>query len=323
MRRPSTTAILGAASALLLMGGGAWVAFDLVSADDQKPQRTTTTTEDEPSELDEQITPSERPGETDSDEPSTRTTSNDETSQDGATEDDDITAEEATASLKGVTVAIDPGHNGGNKGAARRINRLVDAGGLRKACDTTGTRAKTGLTESMFAIDVAFRMKELLERDGAKVVLTRENDEGVGPCIDRRAKITNTADIAISVHADGNDKAGARGFHIIATHARHARSAEQAADSLSLARELVPVLANTDGLVISNYAGKAGIDIRDDIGGLNLATNPKVLVELGNMRDERDMVVLGTKVGRHTLAQSLVDGLALWLAKRDAATTDQ
>ena len=46
------------------------------------------------------------------------------------------------SSLDGTTIAIDPGHNGRNWAHPEEINRLVDAGTLRKACDTTGRRRR-------------------------------------------------------------------------------------------------------------------------------------------------------------------------------------
>jgi N-acetylmuramoyl-L-alanine amidase len=42
------------------------------------------------------------------------------------------------------------------------------------------------------------------------------------------------------------------------------------------------------GMPTSTYDGDHGITHRDDLAGLNLATQPKVLVECGNMRNARD-----------------------------------
>ena len=98
--------------------------------------------------------------------------------------------------LQGRTVVIDPGHNGANWSHPAEINRLVDAGGFRKACDTTGTSTADGYTEAAYNLDVAQRLARILRRDGANVVLTRTSNDGVGPCIDERAAIGNRA------HAD-------------------------------------------------------------------------------------------------------------------------
>src|SRR5712671_5683167 len=105
--------------------------------------------------------------------------------------------------LSGRTVAIDPGHNGGNYQHAAEIGRLVDAGTLRKACDTTGTATADGYTEAAYNLDVALRLRDVLAAAGANVVMSRTTNDGWGPCIDERAAIGNRAhaDAAISIHA--------------------------------------------------------------------------------------------------------------------------
>src|SRR5215216_632276 len=118
--------------------------------------------------------------------------------------------------LAGKTVVIDPGHNGGNAAHAAQIARLVDAGTLRKACDTVGASTNDGYSEHAYNLDVALRLVRVLRARGARVVLTRATDTVWGPCITRRAAIANVAraDAAISIHADGGPASG-RGFHVI------------------------------------------------------------------------------------------------------------
>src|SRR5436190_5152363 len=123
--------------------------------------------------------------------------------------------------LAGKTIVINPGHNGANWAHPGEINRLVDAGGFRKACDTTGTATAGGYSEAAYSFDVAIRLADILRREGARVVLTRTSNHGVGPCINERAAIGNRvhADAAISIHADGGPAAG-RGFHVIYLRSR-------------------------------------------------------------------------------------------------------
>src|SRR3954468_20677527 len=118
--------------------------------------------------------------------------------------------------LAGMTVAVDPGHDGGNAAHAYEVGRLVDAGTLRKACDTAGAETADGYSESAYNLDGAVRVARVLRAAGAHVVLTRTTDTGWGPCITERAAIGNRAhaDAAISIHADGGPSGG-RGFHVI------------------------------------------------------------------------------------------------------------
>src|ERR1700744_1680722 len=107
--------------------------------------------------------------------------------------------------LAGKVVGIDPGHNGGNFSDPSFINAPVWNGREEEACDTTGTETDGGYTEARFNFNVAVYLRAILEHEGAKVVMTRRTNTGVGPCIDRRAQILNKAgaDVAIDIHADG------------------------------------------------------------------------------------------------------------------------
>lgn len=214
-------------------------------------------------------------------------------------------ADPAGASLHGRTIAIDPGHDGGNAAHPAAIGRLVDAGGFRKACDTVGTETASGYAESAYDLDLALRLARVLRAAGATVVLTRSTDDGVGPCVDERARIGNRAraDAAISIHADGGPASG-RGFHVLVAPARP-RAARLAAAVRDAFRTVLPV---------SSYAGRDGVDVRSDLAGLNLSTVPKVLVESGNMRNPRDAALLSSPAWRQRAAGVLARGLARFLA---------
>lgn len=195
----------------------------------------------------------------------------------------------ASLPLAGRTILVDPGHNGANGAHPERINRLVPAGGFRKACDTTGTATNDGrLTEAAFNFDLARRLRAALEAAGARVVLTRPTNGGVGPCVNERAAIGNRAhaDLAISIHADGGPPSG-RGFHVIAPAPIAGRSSRIIAPSLTFARH-VRARLRAAGLRTATYIGGDGLVQRGDLGGLNLSTVPKVFVELGNMRNAAD-----------------------------------
>ncbi len=113
-------------------------------------------------------------------------------------------------------VVLDPGHNGGNGAAAREIAREVpDGRGGTKPCNTTGTQTPGGYAEHAFTFDVAARVTRLLTARGIEVRSTRADDDGVGPCVDRRAAIANDAGAAltVSIHADSAGTSG-RGFHV-------------------------------------------------------------------------------------------------------------
>lgn len=80
--------------------------------------------------------------------------------------------------LKDLTIGLDAGHGG----------------------EFPGAISPSGIKEKDVNLDIVLRIKELLEKKGAKVVLTRDGD--TGPTMTERKRIWREAgvDIAISVH---------------------------------------------------------------------------------------------------------------------------
>ena len=94
------------------------------------------------------------------------------------------------------TIVIDPGHGG----------------------DDVGVRGPNGLEEKRLTLDIARRLRTMIEqRLGLRVVLTRDDDRALG--LDERAAVANNgkADLLLSLHANGSPvpaKAGAEVFHL-------------------------------------------------------------------------------------------------------------
>ncbi|MFF4096263.1 N-acetylmuramoyl-L-alanine amidase [Streptomyces sp. NPDC001834] len=220
--------------------------------------------------------------------------------------------------LSGKTVVIDPGHNPDNRLHTREINRHVDIGTGRKACDTTGTATESGYAEARFTLDVSRRVRDLLRAQGAKVVLTQDGDRPYGPCVDERARIGNEAgaDAVVSVHADGS-AVGNRGFHVILpglVRAGKADTSKIVDPSRDLGARIAGLFLRATGSAPSNYVGgKTGLDVRKDLGGLNLSTVPKVFIECGNMRDPKDAALLSSAGWRQKAAQGITDGISGYL----------
>jgi N-acetylmuramoyl-L-alanine amidase len=227
---------------------------------------------------------------------------------------------ESQGPLTGRTVVIDPGHNPGNRDHTQEINSQVDIGTGHKACDTTGTATDAGYAEAEFTLDVSRRLRTLLEERGAKVVLTQDGDRPYGPCVDERARIGNKeqADAVVSVHADGS-ATGNRGFHVIlpaAVNGGGADTAKIVAPSRELGERIAGNFVRVTGSAPSNYiGGNTGLDTRDDLGGLNLSTVPKVFIECGNMRDPKDAALLTSSGWRQKAALGIAEGIGSYLKR--------
>ena len=215
--------------------------------------------------------------------------------------------------LRGRTIVIDPGHNGGNERHPDEINKKVFIGNGYKPCNTTGTSTAQGYPEHAFTWDVAVRLEKVLRAEGARVTLTRKNDTGVGPCVNARAAVGNRLDAAavVSIHGDGADPSG-HGFHVIEPLPVGANAPVVPA-SRRLGTALRDAYRSGTGIPAATYVGHDGIDRRDDLGGLNLTRVPAVFIECGNMQNRGDAAKMSSAAFRQRMAEAMAAGVRGYL----------
>ena len=220
------------------------------------------------------------------------------------------------ALLAGKIVAVDPGHNGGNAGDTAYIDVPIFNGRTEESCDTTGTETDSGYTEATFNFHVAGYLAADLRALGAKVVLTRTTNTGVGPCVTQRAAIGNDAhaDVAVSIHADGGPASG-RGFAVLEPVADGPNDAI-VKPSLGLAADVRAAFMAGGVEPVSDYYGTDGLQPRDDLAGLNLSTVPKVMVECANMRNAADAALLVTPAFQQRVAEALTQAISRFVGGR-------
>ena len=227
-----------------------------------------------------------------------------------------VTAVAPARVARAVTIVLNPGHNGGNATHQSVINRKVPAGfGQFKACDTTGTQTNSRYSEHAFNWDVSKRVRAILQSHGVTVIITRSSDNGVGPCVDARARIGNKPGIAgvISIHADGAASSG-HGFHV-SEDSRQPHGAATAAASHRLTVAMHDSLLAGSGMTTSTYLGSKGYYPRPDLAGLNLAMVPATFIEIGNMRNRHDSAIQISSAGRRRIAAAVANGILHWLVR--------
>ncbi len=220
--------------------------------------------------------------------------------------------------LTGKVVGIDPGHNGLNYTAPQIINQPVWNGQENESCDTTGTETASGYTEAQFNFNVATYLQSDLEAEGATVVMTRPNNDGVGPCVTTRAAIINDADanVAVDIHADGGPTTG-RGFAVLEPVADGPNNGV-ITSSAAFGVLLRTTFAADTPMPVSTYDGVDGIQPRNNLAGLNLTTVPKVLIECGNMQNATDAALLVTPTFQQAAASAMARAITVYLTAQPA-----
>ena len=120
------------------------------------------------------------------------------------------------------TIVLDPGHGGGD----------------------TGVRGPGGVEEKQITLQVARRLKALIEtRLGIQVILTRDDDTPVG--LDDRAAAANNrkADLFLSLHLNSSPVAGVAGAEVF--HLRLDREGEDARRAAQTESVSLPVLGGS------------------------------------------------------------------------------
>jgi N-acetylmuramoyl-L-alanine amidase len=218
--------------------------------------------------------------------------------------------------LAGRVVALDPGHQLGNSRFPTQVDRLVWVG-IWKPCNTTGTATNGGYPEATFSWRVSQRLAARLEALGATVRTTRTTNsyDDWGPCVGARGRFGAKvgADLEVSLHGDG--AAGStHGFFVIRPGVRAGWTDDIAAPSRRLALDLRRGLAGA-GFGYSTAYGGDGLDVRRDLGTLNAADVPTVMVELGNMRNAGDARCMTSSGCRDRYARGLAAGITDYLVR--------
>lgn len=220
--------------------------------------------------------------------------------------------------LRGVTIALDPGHQLGNSNPKFRkfMAQKRFQGRKWKSCNTTGTATNSGYPESTFNWEVAQLLRAKLMALGADVPMTRTtNDRNHwGPCTWDRGTfgMRKKARLLLSIHADGAPRSG-HGFHIITPALTKGWTDNIYREDRTLAEAMKRGMTSA-GAKPSTYI-KGAISVRGDMMSLNFSQVPSVLVELGNMRNPEDAARMTSAQGREQYARWLLAGLRNYLQK--------
>jgi N-acetylmuramoyl-L-alanine amidase len=195
------------------------------------------------------------------------------------------------------TIVLDPGHGGYDKGAASTLGNEKD-----------------------FALDVARKLRPLLQAKGFKVIMTRENDVFIP--LEVRARIANATkdSIFVSIHFNAtNSNPAATGFEIFSLTPRGAPSTND--DSLALhfvnMQAGSPMEAQSFELAAVVYHSMCGHFLQEFDRGIKRArfavlrrTNiPSILVEGGFLSETGDAKRIADPEWRKQLADSICVGI--------------
>jgi len=217
--------------------------------------------------------------------------------------------------LNGMVIALDPGHDVGNGAHTSQVNKNYWVG-FTKICNTTGTATNSGYAEASYTFDVAARLRRLLTKAGATVVLTRDRNtlDSYGPCIGARGAFGKQqhAKFMVQIHADGGPAAG-HGFHtIVPANSGRGNTALTWRQDQVLAKAMIAGM-KSGGFTPATYLSSP-MQVRSDQGAMTVSQVPIVTVETLNMRNSGDASVATSSTGRQRVANALYLGILRYAA---------
>ena len=199
--------------------------------------------------------------------------------------------------LTGVKIGIDPGHqaHGNNEQEA-----IAPGSRQTKAKVSSGTEGvRTHIAEYVTVLEIAFKLRQALESEGAEVYMTRESHD-VDISNQERAIMMNEigVDLVLRIHCDGSDNHSTTGIGLYVT-----ATGPIAEESYKAATCLMPRLCEATG------AREFGIYRFDTYTGQNWSTVPCIMVECGFMSNPEEDVKLNDPAYQQLLAEGMVEGI--------------
>lgn len=196
-------------------------------------------------------------------------------------------AEVAAAAL----ICLDPGH-GTAPSVGRQLEPIAPGSDVMKIKDGGGAPG-----EAQVALQIAFRTRTLLLRDGYRVAMTRTRGGYRGGNI-ARAQFCNArhAALMLRIHADGSNDPHTHGVSTL-----YKRGYRDAAAVVQGA------------LVRATGAADRGVVLRSDLTGFNWSTVPAILVETGFMTNPSERALLHTAAYQQKVARGLAAGVSAFV----------
>lgn len=213
---------------------------------------------------------------------------------------------EATNPNKNITICIDPGHQ---LKAITAKEAFAPGSNEKKPGVSSGTRGVfTKKPEYQLNLEVALKLRDLLQAKGYRVVMTRDKNDVTISNIER-AEIANKAgaDLFVRIHADGSESGEAMGFSILYPAEDSPYTKGIFNESKKAARFMETEIKR------ATRAKSRGIVQRDDMTGFNWSKVPVVLIEMGFMTNRDEDAILSTEDYQNKMAEGMLKGIETYI----------
>lgn len=208
-----------------------------------------------------------------------------------------------------IIVCIDPGHE---TEQIKDLEPNAPGSDVMKQGVTSGTYGETsGKNEYEVNLEVSLKLRDELKERGYTVVMTREINDVKLSNIDRAKMATEAgADILVRIHCNGLDNHDVTGVLCYGPSESNPYLSEEV---IRRSRRLSELLqqhqaAETGQRMIDNI-------FQDDMTGINWATMPVSIVEMGFMTNPEEDLYLASEDGQAAIVKGLANGIDAYFAE--------
>ena len=206
-----------------------------------------------------------------------------------------------------VLVVIDAGHQEKSDRGKEPIGPGAEELKIKVSSGTQGV--ETGLPEYELNLQVATRLKKLLENRGYQVKMVRTtNDVNISNV--QRAEFANEqkADVFVRIHANGDEKSSTRGIMTICQTEDNPYNSSLYPRCKLLSQYVLEETVKTTG------AKKMFVWETDTMTGINWCQVPVTIIEMGYMTNPEEDKLLSTEDYQQKLAEGIANGIEKYLA---------
>ena len=208
-------------------------------------------------------------------------------------------AKECSLPLAGVTIGIDPGHQA--KGNSEQEAAAPGSSVTKNKVTSGADGVNTGTPEYKINLAVGLKLRDLLEENGATVVMTHDTAD-VDISNQQRAKMMNDAgaELVVRLHCDSADASVSGALMLVPSGSYTEDFAGRSRDA---GEKILEAFLQATG------ANNRGISERDDQTGFNWSTVPVCNLEMGCLSNGSEEALLISEEYQQKCAQGICDGI--------------
>ena len=270
-----------------------------VESDNETVADTEAVTESQMEETTEEVSEAETEAET-------------ETQSETETVSEEEQTENAESQTEKIMVAIDASHQGADADLTEEEPIGPGSETMIKGFSEGISGTATGLEENELNLEVAVKLKDILEERGYEVFMTREDADTQLSEVER-AELVNASDaqILISLHANGGDDSSERGA---------CAQAPSYENPYITDTDLVKKSNALGDIVLQAYCDKTGLTDKglynvDSRAQINWSKIPVIVLEMGFMSNTEDDTYMAEDTNQQKMAEGIADGIDLYFGR--------